>query len=114
MITGDFNFPYIDWSHWSSPECDTAGNTFLEDLDDLFLFQHMFTPTRQRQDQIPSTLDLVLSDDEYFVNKLLVTHSLRKSDHFMVEFEYICYAVAMDNHIPRYLYDFGDYQQIYS
>ena len=30
----------------------------------------------------------------------------------MVEFEYICYAVAVDNHIPRYLYDFGDYQQI--
>ena len=30
----------------------------------------------------------------------------------MVEFEYICYAVTMDNHIPRYLYDFGDYQQI--
>ena len=30
----------------------------------------------------------------------------------MVEFEYICFAVAVDNHIPRCLYDFGDYQQI--
>ena len=30
----------------------------------------------------------------------------------MVEFEYICFAVAVDNHIPRCLYDFDDYQQI--
>ena len=30
----------------------------------------------------------------------------------MVEFEYICYAVAVDIHIPRYLYDFGNCQQI--
>ena len=59
----------------------------------------MLTPTRQRQGQVPSTLDLVLSDDE--LNKLLVTDSLGKSDHFMVEFEYICYAVTVDNHIPR-------------
>ena len=38
LITGDFNFPHIDWSHWSSPEWDIAGNVFLETVDDLFLF----------------------------------------------------------------------------
>ena len=112
MITGDFNFPHVDWSHWFSPEWDTVGNTFLETLDDLFLFQHVFTPTRQHQGQVLSTLDLVLSDDEHSVSKLVVTDPLGKSDHLMVEFEYICYAVAVDNHIPRYLYDLGDYQQI--
>ena len=47
LVTGDFNFPNVDWSHWSSPEWDTAGNAFLETLDDLLQFQHMFTPTRQ-------------------------------------------------------------------
>ena len=78
LITGDFNLLYIDWSHWSSPECDTAGNTFLETSDDLFLFQHMFTPTRQCQGQVLSTLDLVLSDYELSVNKMLITHSLGK------------------------------------
>ena len=81
-ITGDFIFPHIDWSHWSSPEQDIAGDAFLETVDDLFLFQHVLTPTRQRQGQVPSTLDLVLSDDEHSVNKLLVTDSLGKSDHF--------------------------------
>ena len=49
LITGDFNFPQIDWSHWSSPEWNTAGNAFLETLDDLFLFQHILTLTRQCQ-----------------------------------------------------------------
>ena len=47
----------------------------------------MLTPTRQHQRQVPSALDLVLSDDEHSVNKLLVADSLGKSDHFMVEFE---------------------------
>ena len=104
-ITGDFNFPNVDWSHWSSLEWDTAGSAFLETLDDLLLFQHVFTPTRQHQDQILSTLDLVLSNDEHSVSKLIVTdsNSLGKSDHFMVEFEYICYAVAVEDHIPGYL-----------
>ena len=45
----------------------------------------MFTPTRQFQDQVPSTRDLVLSDDEHSVSKLVVTDSL---NHFMVEFKY--------------------------
>ena len=72
----------------------------------------MLTPTIQCQGQVPSTLDLVLNDDEHSVNKVLVTDSLGKGDHFMVEFEYICYAVTVENHIPRYLYDFGDYHQI--
>ena len=49
LITGDFNFPQIDWSHWSSSEWNTAGNAFLETVDDLFLFQHILTLTRQRQ-----------------------------------------------------------------
>ena len=58
------------------PEWDTVGNAFLETLDDLQLFQHMFIPTRQCQDQIPSTLDLVLSDDEHSVTKSVVPDSL--------------------------------------
>ena len=42
LTTGDFNFPLIDWSIWSSPERDTIGNSFLEILDDLLLFQHVY------------------------------------------------------------------------
>ena len=45
----------------------------------------MFTPTRECQDEVLSTLDLVVSDDEHCVSKLVVTDSLGKGDHFMVE-----------------------------
>ena len=45
----------------------------------------MFTPTRQYQNQVPSTRDLVLSHDEHSVSKLVVADS---SNHFMIEFEY--------------------------
>ena len=47
LITGDFNFPNFNWSNWSSPEWDMAGNKFLEILDDLLLFQHVSSPTRK-------------------------------------------------------------------
>ena len=68
----------------------------------------MFTPTRQWQDQVSSTLDLV----KHSVSKLVVTDPLGKSDHSVVEFEYMCYAVAVKDHSPRYLYDFGNYQEM--
>ena len=45
LITGDFNFPNVDWSHGSSLEWDTAENAFLETSDDLLLLQYVFTPT---------------------------------------------------------------------
>ena len=38
----------------------------------------MFTPSRECQDEVLSTLELVLSDDEHSVNKLVVTDSSGK------------------------------------
>ena len=110
LITGDLNFPHVDWNHWSSPEWDIAGNVFLETLDDLLLFQQVFIPTRQRQSRAPSTLDLVLSDEEHSVNNLRVTDPLARSDHFMIEFEYSCYTAVAECCTTKYLYDIGNYQ----
>ena len=57
-VAGDFKFPHVArFEPLVSLEWDTIGNTFLETLDDLSLFQHVFTPFRQYQDQVPSTLD---------------------------------------------------------
>ena len=80
-------------------------------MDDLLLFQQVFTPTRQRQSQAPSILDLVLTDEEYSVNNLRVTDPLAKSDHFMIEFEYLCYTAVTECCITKYLYDIGDYHE---
>ena len=79
LIAGDFNFPHVaGLEPLVFTRVGYSRNTFLETLDDLFLYQHMFTPTRQCQGQVPSTLDLVLSDDGHSVSKLVVTDSSGK------------------------------------
>ena len=45
LITGDFNLPLIDWNFWTTPERDLAGHSFLDTLNDLFMFQHVSFPT---------------------------------------------------------------------
>ena len=35
---------------------------------------------------------------------------IREKYHFMVKFKYKCYTVAVEDHIPGYLYGCGDYQ----
>ena len=74
----------------------------------------MLTLTRECQDQVTSTLDLVLSNNEHCVSELVVIDSLEKGDHCMVEFLNIAtyYTVAVEDHILKYLDDFGDYQEI--
>ena len=109
LITGDFNFPNFNWSNWSSPEWDMAGNKFLEILDDLLLFQHVNSPTRKQQGQVPSILDLVLSDEEYSVSQLAFSDPMGKSDHCVIEFDYLCYTVVEEPHYAKYFYKLGNY-----
>ena len=55
-----------------------AGKICFEAVNNLLLFQ---LPTRQQQDQVLSILDAVQ-------HKLVITDSLGKCVHLMVEFEY--------------------------
>jgi len=56
-------------------------------LDDLFLTQHVNFPTRYRNDQIPSLLDLILSTDQHVVTDLASLPPLGKSDHIVISFD---------------------------
>ena len=53
LITGDFNFPLIDWYLWTAPDRDLAGLSFLDTLNDLFMFQYVTFPTRVRRVELP-------------------------------------------------------------
>ena len=46
IITGDFNFPSVDWSTGSPTTADSLTETFCEILDDFFLIQTNFHVTR--------------------------------------------------------------------
>ena len=71
VITGDFNYPNIDWDLYRNLN-DTMDKEFrfLEIVKDCFLFQHVNKPTRGRGTNIPSILDLVLTDEENLLDTL--------------------------------------------
>ena len=52
LICGDFNYPGIDW------ECDYVGDSpnttaaFVETIQECYLYQHIFEPTRFRDGQV--------------------------------------------------------------
>lgn len=112
LITGDFNLPLIDWNLWTTPERDLAGNSFLDTLNDLFMFQHVSFPTRVHEGQISSTLDLVLTNDENNVDFILTLDPLGKSDHILMEFDYICSVSLVETVAVKYQYEFGNYQEV--
>ncbi|ESN99901.1 hypothetical protein HELRODRAFT_184371, partial [Helobdella robusta] len=59
LLFGDFNFPDINWDTSSFEGNDErVENRFLNLLKDKFLIQHINHPTRFRDDQTSSILDL--------------------------------------------------------
>ena len=67
LICGDFNYPEIHW------ECEyveesTGIRPFIETLQDCHLHQHVMQPTRYRDGNEPSCLDLVLTNEEGMVH----------------------------------------------
>ena len=70
LIVGDFNMKEINW-----PLCECLENqehilsVFLEGITDCFLFQYVREPTRFREGQITSILDILLTNEENMVEK---------------------------------------------
>lgn len=79
IITGDFNFPNIDWETGTS---DSKGKRFLEVCREKSLEQLVYFPTHSRG----NTLDLVLTDTDNVINVEDVGR-LGKSDHCMLMIE---------------------------
>ena len=61
MVCGDFNFPNLTWGNKSIKTVakSSTDEAFLDKIDDLFLTQHVTTPTRISGNDKPSLLDLV-------------------------------------------------------
>jgi hypothetical protein len=62
LIMGDFDFPHIDWSNWTTRMNNQAESTFLQTcMDALLATQHVLKPTRGRLGQNANTLDLIFT-----------------------------------------------------
>ncbi len=65
LICSDFNFPDIDWIENLPPEnARSPGYYFREAIRDCYFTQHVNEYTHHRGDQRPSTLDLILTNED--------------------------------------------------
>lgn len=113
LITGDFNYPRIDWENWTSEgEEHSEEFRFVEALRDSYMYQHVTGPTRARGSDRPKLLDLVFTNEEGMVEDLRVTAPLGKSDHSVLEFKYNAYTDKKATLRKIFLYDKGDYNDM--
>lgn len=110
LILGDFNYKEINWLRNC---CDTSEDhpayKFLEATRECYLFQHVTKPTRYRQNQTPSTLDLIFTSEEGMISELDITTHLGKSDHCMIKFDFNISLNIKEQRRICYRYDKGDY-----
>ena len=92
VITGDFNFPYVDWSTCLPTTAGFLTETFCEILDDYFLTQTNFNVTRPNASSFITShgniLDLVLTNNESLIEGTTTYPHGFNSDHFPV-----CFAI---------------------
>ena len=87
LIAGDFNYKEIDWLNENAPPRKDYLFDFIENLQDCFLHQHVTEPTRYRENETPSLLDLILSSEEGMVHDLAYGPPLGESDHLCLTFK---------------------------
>ena len=108
IIGGDLNYPLINRSTLTSG--DSAGDTFLDILDDFHLQQFVSTLTRHG-DSTSSILDLVLSSYPSSIDK--VDNGREFSDHCLVLFHVLLVPAATQSRTRKiFLYNKGDYDQL--
>lgn len=84
ILVGDFNLPKINW------ENELASNDyckkFLECLQDNGYEQIISEPTRFRNNQVPSILDLIIVSNPDIISGVQIDVPFGKSDHCTIEF----------------------------
>ncbi|VDN09977.1 unnamed protein product [Dibothriocephalus latus] len=71
LIVGDFNAPHIDWGAACAHSSDLIFNSCLLSMTlKLFLTQHVTFPTRMRDGQQSSCLDLILTKSQDSIDEV--------------------------------------------
>ena len=113
LVVGDVNYKHIDWETWQTPKPESSEEyQFISCIQDIYWHQHVTLPTRYREGTDPSTLDIILTNDENIIDKLEHLSPLGKSDHSMLSF-----SMKIQNNStykPRtvFNYDKGNYKNM--
>ena len=101
VITGDFNLKEIDWTNEHVPPEKDHLLSFISNLQECFLYQHIIQPTRFRQNEEPNILDLILSSEEGMIQDLRYLPPLGESDHVTLRFNVSLEKDTSNNWAPR-------------
>ncbi|KAK3097774.1 hypothetical protein FSP39_013056 [Pinctada imbricata] len=112
IIVGDFNYPNIDWNLCTGK--DEVSENFMEAVADAFLIQMTKGNTRSRVDQNPTSIDLVLVNDQALLDEVSHSDPIVGSDHCVLEFNV---QVVKEEHNQgmdtfRYNYKRADYAKL--
>ena len=85
---------------------------FVNTTQGCFLYQHIAEPTRYRQGEEPSVLDLVFSNEEGMVHNLAYQPGLGDSDHICIKFDLVTVKKVNKNTQPQPDYFKANYNAI--
>ena len=115
LLMGDFNYRNINWmSCESNSAVNHPATQFVECTKSNYIYQHIKEPTRYRDGQNPSCLDLVLTNEDSMISQesININPPLGKSDHSIVSFEYVCYYEEEDTSEEKFQYFKGNYANL--
>ena len=110
-ITGDFNYPKINWEGGTNYG---ENEIFCESLKDAYLLQKVTKPTRNvRIDQRANIVDLVLTNDENLISEIVHGPPIGASDHDVLYFQLnVTKEKKIDNKTKRFNLAKGNYHKI--
>ena len=113
LLMGDLNMRNIDWETLTTKGNSTTDLSFrfIECLRDCYLYQHVQEPTRQRGTDNPTTLDVLLTNEENMITDLDIAAPLGKSDHSTIKFTFKCY-MEKEPPILKTMYHKADYTKL--
>ena len=112
VIMGDFNLPGIDFNRsLVEGSADSLGGRVFDCLSDNFWHQHVTDFTRFRENQTPSCLDCILTDDPDVLEELTYLEPIGKSDHVCIAW-HLCFSNRPATNEPKFNYWKADYPAI--
>ena len=119
IISGDFNFPEIDWETVSVGGSDVSATSFIEFLICSGLEQFVHKPTRTSKTGTANVLDLFITDDSELVLDVSCENTM-VSDHDIVhvslntDFNPLKKSTGVTNYSSFGMFDFNaaDYDRI--
>jgi hypothetical protein len=98
---------------WDGEWSSDADNNFIECLRDAFLIQKVTQPTRHKEGQKSSLVDLILVNDDNLVSDIQHLDPVGKSDHDVLEFDLYVPRVKIEQK-GKYRFELskGDYKKM--